>query len=225
MALDHINLYLLEDTDGWYVIDTGMKGNDKQRYWQQIFDEALQGKPVKGVIVTHMHPDHIGQSGWICDKFNVPLYMSRGEFFGAHTLNSLPAGLSWTAEQYMRRNGASEERIENSRSSKFRMSDMVEPLPLAYERLQADDVLTINSNKWTIIIGEGHSPEHVSLYCETLGILISGDQMIPKISSNVSVMPMQPNANPLADWLRTLKPFFDLPADTLVVPAHNTPFY
>lgn len=225
LALNHINLYLIEDHDGWFVLDTGMRGDDVRGYWQQIFDNELKGLPVKGVIATHMHPDHVGQAGWICDSFNVPLHMTRGEFYAARVMTSIPEGLSWTTEAFMRRNGLPERRIEVARTSKFRMSQMVEPLPMAYKRLREGDVLTIAGRHWRILIGEGHSPEHACLYCAELNVLLSGDQVIAKITPNVSVMPMEPEANPLADWLRTLKQFYDLPEDALVLPAHNLPFY
>lgn len=225
MALDHINLYLLEDDAGWYIVDTGMRGDDKQKYWQQIFDTALGGKPVLGVIVTHMHPDHIGQAGWLTEKWRVPLYMTRLEYLQARVLVAMPGGLSWTTEQHMHRIGVSAERIDEMRQSSWGFGDIVEPLPMAYHRLVANKVLSIGGNDWRVIIGEGHSPEHACLYSPALNVLLSGDQVIPKITSNISVMASEPEANPLADWLSSLPQFYDLPEDTLVLPSHNTPFY
>lgn len=225
MALDHINLYLLEDDAGWYIVDTGMRGEDKQKYWQQIFDTALGGKPVIGVIVTHMHPDHIGQAGWLTEKWRVPLYMTRMEYFQGRALVAMPGGLSWSTEQQMHRIGVGAAHIDKMRHSTWRFGDMVEPMPMAYKRLVAGTVLSIGGNDWRVIIGEGHSPEHACLFSPALNILLSGDQVIPRITSNISVMASEPEANPLADWLLSLKQFFDLPADTLVLPSHNTPFY
>lgn len=225
LALDHINLYLLEDGDSWVIVDTGMRSNDIQKHWQEIFDGELNIDSVNRVVVTHMHPDHVGQSGWLCEKFAAPLYMTRAEFYAARVMYGIPDGLSWTSEQYMRRNASSEQRIESARNSKFRMSHMVEPLPMAYNRLRAGDVLSIGGREWQVMIGEGHSPEHACLYCEEIGVLLSGDQIIASITSNVSVMPMEPEANPLADWIRTLKEFLVLPEDTLVLPSHNRPFF
>ncbi len=225
LALDHINLYLLEDNDSWVIIDTGMRSDDIQKHWQAIFDGQPGIDSISRVIVTHMHPDHVGQSGWLCEKFAAPLHMTRAEFYAARVMYGIPDGLSWTTEQYMRRNASSELRIESARNSKFRMSHMVEPLPMAYNRMRAGDVLAIGGRDWKVMIGEGHSPEHACLYCEEIGVLLSGDQIIASITSNVSVMPMEPEANPLADWLRTLKEFLILPEDTLVLPSHNRPFY
>ncbi|MGI9283967.1 MAG: MBL fold metallo-hydrolase [Pseudomonadales bacterium] len=225
MALDHINLYLLEDEAGWYIVDTGMRGEDKQKYWQQIFDTSLGGKPVIGVIVTHMHPDHVGQAGWLTEKWRVPLYMTRLEYLQARVLVGMPGGVSWTTEQHMHRIGLSAEYIDKVRQSSWGFGDIVEPLPMAYKRLAAGTVLPIGGNDWRVIIGEGHSPEHACLYSSALNVLLSGDQVIPRITSNISVMASEPEANPLADWLSSLQQFFDLPDDTLILPSHNTPFY
>lgn len=225
LALDHINLYLLEDGDSWVIVDTGIRSSDIQTHWQEIFDGELNIDSVSRVVVTHMHPDHVGQAGWLCDKFAAPLHMTRAEFYAARVMCSIPEGLSWTAEQYMRRNGNTEQRIESVRNSKFRMSQMVESLPMAYTRMRGGDVLSIGGREWQVMIGEGHSPEHACLYCEEIGVLLSGDQIIASITSNVSVTPMEPEANPLADWIRTLKEFLVLPEDTLVLPSHNRPFY
>jgi glyoxylase-like metal-dependent hydrolase (beta-lactamase superfamily II) len=225
LALDHINLYLVRDDAGWYVIDTGIGLEETQTLWRKVIEEKLDGLPIVGVICTHMHPDHIGQAGWLCDEFRAPLYMSRAEYFGGRTLTSMPSGLSWTAEQYMFRVGSTDERIERARNSDMSMASIVNPMPMAYERLRAGDELQIGGNSWRVIVGEGHSPEHVSLYCDALKVLLSGDQIIPRITPNISVMPMEPEANPLGDWLRDLPQFLNLPEDTLVLPAHNTPFY
>lgn len=225
MALDHINLYLLEDDAGWYIVDTGMRGDDKQQYWQQIFDTALADKPVLGVVVTHMHPDHVGQAGWLTEKWRVPLYMTRLEYLQARAMQATPAGLAWTTEQYLRRLGVSADDINKKRQSNWRFADMIEPMPMAYDRLVAGRILSIGGNDWQVLIGAGHSPEHACLYSPVSGVLLSGDQVIPKITSNISVMASEPEANPLADWLHSLQQFYQLPEDTLVCPAHNTPFY
>ena len=225
MALDHINLYLLEDKAGWYIVDTGMRGDDKQQYWQQIFDTSLGGKPVLGIIVTHMHPDHVGQAGWLTDKWRVPLYMTRLEYLQARALEAMPSGLAWTTEQYFHRLGVGADLIDKKRQSNWSFADVIEPMPMAYDRLVAGRVFSIGGNDWQVMIGAGHSPEHACLYSPALGVLLSGDQVIPRITSNISVMASEPEANPLADWLHSLQQFYQLPADTLVCPAHNTPFY
>lgn len=227
MALDHINLYLLEEDDGWWIVDTGLRGEETQRLWQQIFDTVMGDKPVKAVVVTHMHPDHVGQAGWLCDRFRVPLYMTFGEYYNARSFAKMDADdLSWTTAQYFQRAGLDDDFFNSMKANWRGYGAAVESIPGAFIRLQQDDELEIGGRRWQVQIGRGHSPEHACLYCAEDRLLFSGDQIIPRITSNVSVMPSEPEANPLQQWLDSLARFEQLlPADTLVMPAHNTPFY
>lgn len=227
MQLDHINLYVLEDEAGWWIVDTGMKTSDTRKHWQALLDGPLAGKPVIGVILTHLHPDHIGQAGWLCERFDLLPSMSHGEYFQARTM-AAPApedGPSWAVRDYMCKLGVDLQRLKRS-GRKFRgMGALIEPLPGGYQRLRAGDVLTIGARQWQVHIGQGHSPEHVCLFDPKECILISGDQVIPRITSNVSVMPTEPKANPLKDWLQSIERFLQLPDSSLILPAHNAPFY
>ena len=225
MALDHINLYLIEDDDGWWIVDTGMKWGKVQQYWQQIFDRELNDKPVKGVLITHMHPDHIGQAGWLCDRFRIPMYITFGEYYNARTFAKFSADdLTWTTQDYYRAVGFDDDYFLKMKENFQGYAGIVEPIPNAFRRLKEGTVLTIGGNQWQVVIGSGHSPEHACFYSEALGVLLSGDQIIPKITSNVSVMPSEPEANPLQQWLQSLEKFSKFPQETLVLPAHNTPF-
>jgi glyoxylase-like metal-dependent hydrolase (beta-lactamase superfamily II) len=198
---------------------------DTRDNWQKIFDHYLDGKPVKAVLVTHMHPDHVGLAGWLCDKWRVPLYMSFGEYYSARSFAKMSAeDLGWTTEAYFRAAGMDATFYEAFKKGFRGYASVVEPMPGAFIRLEENDEIVIAGNKWRVIIGRGHSPEHVCLYCEQLSVLLSGDQVIPRITSNVSVMPAEPEGNPLAQWLHSLQKLKSLPADTLVLPAHNTPF-
>ncbi|MEH6570758.1 MAG: MBL fold metallo-hydrolase [Halioglobus sp.] len=227
MALDHINLYLLEDVDGWWIIDTGIAIDPTQELWEKIFANCLGDKPIKAVVCTHMHPDHIGMAGWLCEKWRVPLYMTRGEYLSGRSYSSLrKEDFSWTSAQHLRRSGFTEEQIEQYKQHFGGFGSVVTPMPGAFHRLLDGDTLTINGNRWRIAVGSGHSPEHACLYSDSLNVLISGDQVIPRITSNVSVSGNEPEANPLKEWLESHEHFIEtLPNDALVLPAHNTPFY
>ena len=230
-SLSHINLYLLESRDGWHVVDTGLRTPETADLWRGIFDAELGGRPVKGVICTHMHPDHVGQATTITERFQCPLYMTRAEYYQARAFSSGGFGggshSSWQGAQFYQRYGMPADYLEElGRMWRSRSSDGMGmgEMPMGYQRLQDGDVLSIGEHDWQVVVGSGHSPEHACLHCKSLGILISGDQILPIITSNVSVHPTEPEANPLHDWMESHDKFLDTPADTLVLPAHNLPF-
>ena len=227
MALDHINLYLLEDSDGWWIVDTGVSYGDTRMLWEQVFDRHLKGKPVKAVLSTHWHPDHTGMAGWLCDHWRVPFYMTQGEYFTGLVYSRMqPEHFTWTNEQHQVRSGRGAEAIEGLKKTMGGMRHIMEDLPTSYRRMEDGTRLTINGNRWRVIVGRGHSPEHACLFCESLNVLISGDQVIPRITSNVSVSGNEPEGNPLRDWFNSHERFLELlPEDALVLPAHNKPFH
>jgi glyoxylase-like metal-dependent hydrolase (beta-lactamase superfamily II) len=229
-SLAHINLYLLEDREGWWVVDTGLSTPDVTNWWHEIFNEELGGQPVIGVICTHFHPDHIGQAAMITDYFKCPLYMTRSEYYQARAFSGSGGGhhSSWLGQDFYTRAGMPPEYLtELAKMWEQRSAEnMTMPtMPSGYERLEHGQILTIGNYDWRVVVGSGHSPEHACLYCASLKIMISGDQILPIITSNVSVHPTEPNANPLKDWMDSHDQFLSTPADTLVLPAHNLPFY
>ncbi len=226
-SLDHINLYALEDASGWTLIDMGLGDEPTRELWEVLFAGELAGRPVQRLLATHMHPDHIGQAGYLSERFQAPLHMTRGEYFQARAFSAGGnfSSMSWESAAFYRGAGLKAEDLEAMRrnfSGGFGAS--ITPLPSGYHRLQHGDCLTIGGRDWQVLVGSGHSPEHACLYCRQLGILIAGDQVLPVITSNVSVHPTEPEANPLKDWLDSHDRFLSLPDETLVLPAHGDPF-
>ncbi len=224
--LGHINLWLLEDRESWTVVDTGIYTQTTRDCWEKVFTEQLAGKPVGRVLVTHLHPDHVGCAGWLTERFAAPLWMSREEYLlcrilVADTGKPVPAeGINFYSAA-----GFPESALERYEKTFGRFGSVVAPLPQSYSRLQDGMVFRIGEYHWRVIVGQGHSVEHACLFCEELNVLISGDQILPTISSNVSVYPTEPQANPLGDWLRSLRMLAEvLPRDVLVLPAHGKPF-
>jgi glyoxylase-like metal-dependent hydrolase (beta-lactamase superfamily II) len=227
-SLDHINLYLLEDGDGWAVVDTGLGDDATRETWETIFETGLDNRPVRRVIVTHLHPDHVGQAGWLSDRWQAPLHMTRGEYYQARAFaGGGETSGQWEAEAFYRGAGLNETELEAMRERNRRgggYGAMVSPLPLGFRRLQDGDVLPLAGRDWQVRVGAGHSPEHACLHCRSRGVLIAGDQVLPVITSNVSVHPSEPEANPLKEWLDSHDRFLALPDETLVLPAHGLPF-
>ncbi len=225
-ALDHINLYLLEDSDGWVILDTGLNTSLVRDHWRGVFECVFAGTSVLKIIVTHYHPDHIGLAGWLAAETGAPILAPRTEFLMARNL-SMDGRADAPAEivDFYRRIGFSDAALAGLQQMGWdNYSKIVSPLPQGFIRIKDGDRLAIGAREWQVVVGTGHAPEHACLYCEPENILISGDQVLPRISSNVSVYPSEPMANPLLDWLLSLRKFHRLAADTLVLPAHNEPF-
>jgi glyoxylase-like metal-dependent hydrolase (beta-lactamase superfamily II) len=226
ISLDHINLYILDDGDGVAIVDTGLATDVSKACWEQIFTGPLAGRKVTRVIVTHFHPDHLGLAGWLCKKFNVPLWMSRGEFLLARMLAlDVQDEVPHDVVQFYVRAGWTDKSIALLKAAGWgNFSKIISALPLGYVRMKAGDVLRIGAHNWTCVAGNGHSPEHICLHQPDFGLLISGDQLLPRITSNISLHVTEPEANPLQDWFDSLAHLATLPETTLVLPAHNEPF-
>ncbi len=225
-GLDHINLYFLRDGDEFVVVDTGLGWKDSMDIWEQVFETYMGGARVNRVICTHLHPDHAGLAGWMCRKFDAPLLMTMGEYLlcrlmAADTGNPAPKeGIA-----FYKRAGFTDAQIENYKSRFGGFGKAISELPNGYKRIKDNDKITIDASDWQVLIGSGHSPEHACLYNAELKIMISGDQILPNISSNVSVWPTEPDGNPLEDWIRSCHKLREaVPKDTLVLPAHGIAF-
>lgn len=223
--LNHINLWLLRDGDGWTIVDTGFPDDAVRASWQKII-ERLDG-PVKRLIVTHFHPDHLGLATWLMEQTAAPLWMTSGEFLTAHAVWHEVAGhgARFMVEQF-RQHGLDTDHLAKfeKRGSGYRKA--VPALPEYYHRLKAGDVAMVDGKGWEILIGHGHAPEHMALYCAELDVLISGDMLLPKISTNISVFAATPDANALSWFLDSLDEMASaMPANTLVLPSHGLPFF
>jgi glyoxylase-like metal-dependent hydrolase (beta-lactamase superfamily II) len=226
-SLDHINLYVLDDGDGWALVDTGVNMPACKELWEQLFAGALAGRPVTRVLVTHYHPDHLGLAGWLCERFGVELWIARTEFLYAQYLcldkrDTAPDEVC----SFYARAGWSAQAVETLRGRGWgNFGKGVARLPSGYVRMQDGDQIRIGGRLWRCVTGRGHAPEHICLVCDEAGVMISGDQVLPRITSNVSVYPTEPHGNPLRDWLESLDTLQTLDDRLFVLPAHNEPFY
>ncbi len=231
-ALDHINLWLLRDEidgrQGWTIVDCGISREEVKTLWNQVFESQLEGLPVLRVIVTHMHPDHVGLADWLCERWNAPLWMSMTDYVTACLWCSDKSGSGPNGEAAVRhfaRHGMTDpDSLEQIRQRTGYYINLVPSMPRRYVRLLHGDTVRIGGNPWQVIVGYGHAPEHVSLYSDALHVLISGDMVLPRISTNVSVFAYEPEANPLPLYLNSLDRYEGLPGDTLVLPSHGRPF-
>jgi glyoxylase-like metal-dependent hydrolase (beta-lactamase superfamily II) len=234
-ALDHINLWLLRDRldgrDGWTVVDCCISRDEAKAQWEEIFSTQLQRLPILRVIVTHMHPDHIGLASWLCERWSTPehecrLWISATDYNAARlaSQSTTAFGGEGAANFFASHGLVDPESIEKIRGRANYYPNLVPALPPRYRRMQEGDIVSIGGHGWRCISGFGHAPEHISLYCEALKVLISGDMMLPRISTNVSVYEIEPESNALAQFLGSIDKFRGLPPDTLVLPSHGKPF-
>jgi len=234
-ALDHINLWLLRDarvvegqrTEGWTVVDCCIASDSTRAQWEEIFANELEGLPILRVIVTHMHPDHIGLAHWLCARWDAPLWISATDYNVARVACRDPQGFGGQsgADFYSQHGLRDPEFLAHVRGRGSYYPGLVPDVPTRYTRLMDRDHLQIGTHTWECIAGYGHAPEHMALYCAELGVLISGDMVLPRISTNVSVHAQEPEGDPLRLFLFSLERYLALPESTLTLPSHGKPFH
>ena len=226
-SLDHINVYLFDDGDSWTIIDTGAQGDTGRDTWAKIIDGFLGEKPISRVIATHLHPDHLGLAGWLVKNHSAEFFITQAEYLLARTLwLDVPDEFPQTELDHLFSAGVDrsyEPMIRKAGFGNFRRG--VHELPPQYHRLEDGSEMTIAGRRWRVVVGRGHSPEHACLFCLDEPLMIGGDQILPAITSNVSVYAREPLANPLAHWLSSLNRMRALPGDPLVLPSHGKVFF
>lgn len=224
--LRHVNCYILEHDGALTLVDTGMNTDAARDAWAAALATRFAGHRVNAIVGTHFHPDHIGIAGLLCAEHAAPLLMTRAEWLTARMLiadarDAVPDEMV----AFWRAAGWSEEQVEPALArgwAGFRR--IVTPLPMGYRRIADGDVLAMGGAAWHVVVGSGHSPEHACLLDEAAGVLLAGDQVLPRISPNVSLGVTEPDGDPLGDWFASIERLRRLPADLLVLPGHGDPF-
>ena len=226
MALDHVNVYALADADGWTLIDTGMNSRKTRDIWETALAGPLAGKTVARVLLTHHHPDHVGLVGWFQDR-GAELLTTRTAWLYARMLTlDVQDRPSAESLQFYQRAGTSPEMLAKRANERpFNFADMVAPMPLGFTRVEEGETLTLGGRRWRVRLGQGHAPDHITLWSEVDELVIGGDQLLPGISPNIGVYPTEPEADPLTEWLEATTRFVPhAREDQLVLPGHKLPF-
>ena len=227
LGLDHVNVYALREPNGWTVIDTGLDTKLNRREWAAIIKDDLRGDPILRVVVTHHHPDHVGLAGWFMAQ-GAELLMTRTAWLTARmlTLDEEPTP-SPEAVSFWRAAGMDEALLSKRLDNRpFNFCDTVYPLPLGFTRLEEGAVHRLGGRDWVVHLGQGHAPDHATLWCQDAPLVLAGDQLLPSISPNLGVYPTEPMADPVAEWLESCARFETMAReDHLVLPGHKLPYH
>jgi glyoxylase-like metal-dependent hydrolase (beta-lactamase superfamily II) len=224
--LDHVNVYFIHDGDGWAVVDTGVADDPARRAWSALLEGPLAGQKLTRLIVTHFHPDHIGLAGWLCERFDLPLLTSLTSYLGCLNISLNPGSAEATSyRDFYRSHGMSPEIADLVATRGHEYLQMVAPLPPTFTRVVAGDTLTIGSRSFEVMMGNGHAPDQLMLYNASDKIFLAADQVLAKITPNISVWEIDPDGDPLGLYLRSLQAIIErVPPDALVLPGHRLPF-
>ena len=226
LALDHVNVYALDDGDAWTIVDTGLLSRRGKAIWTALQSGPLAAKPIRRLIVTHHHPDHVGLAGWFQSQ-GVELIIPRTAWLYARMLvldeQALPSPESLLF--YQRAGTPADIYAKKSAERPFNFSDIVAPMPLGFTRIDEGDIVTAGGRRWQVRLGQGHAPDHATLFSMDDNLIIGGDQLLPGISANIGVYPTEPDADPLGEWLDSTAAFVPVARDDhLVLPGHKLPF-
>ncbi|AWI53310.1 Zn-dependent hydrolase [Aquabacterium olei] len=230
-ALNHINLWVLDDAGAWTVVDAGVATEAIRDAWQTLWAGPLASRPLGRMLVTHMHPDHVGNAQWLIERYSAPgeaarLWMSQADHLAARLACQSTTGFGGerAAAHFQAHGLNTPEDLAKVRARGDYYATLVPAVPHAYRRMMDGQTVRIGEREWRCIAGFGHSPEHIALHCEADGLLISGDMLLPTISTNVSVTDMEPEGDALGLFLDSVERMRALPADTLALPSHGLPF-
>lgn len=223
--LNHVNIWLLEEDDGWTVIDTGCATDQLFEVWETLLSGAMGGLPIRRVISTHGHVDHIGLSGWLVERFDAAFYSTIAEWNWARIshLHDVP-GADAAHYRHLIRHGIDDDGARAIVTNRGRFIDMATPIPNAIVEIRDGDTIRFGKRDWQVIVTGGHAVEHASFFDAESGILIAGDHILPKISPVVAVYETTPHGDPLADYLSSFPRFDMVPADSLILPSHGMPY-
>ncbi|MEM8979443.1 MAG: MBL fold metallo-hydrolase [Pseudomonadota bacterium] len=227
MALDHVNIYALDDGDGWTIIDTGFASKRGQALWENLIAGPLQGRPINRCVVTHHHPDHVGMAAWLLETQGASLWMTRTAYLWTRMLQlDVQDRPSAETLQFWTRAGIDADVLETRKNERpFNFADCTKLLPLGYNRLQQGDEITMGGRKWAVHIGHGHAAEHATFWSLDDDLVIAGDQILPSISPNLGVYATEPEADPVGDWLESCARFKSMARpEHFVLGGHKLPF-
>jgi glyoxylase-like metal-dependent hydrolase (beta-lactamase superfamily II) len=225
VRLNHVNVWLIEEPDGWSVVDCGLDSSETREAWDKLAAGALRGRPVRRLIATHGHVDHIGLAGWFAKRFDVPFHATRSAWLWARiTADARDKPTSAESIHFLNSHGCDPAHIDAYTKRRGPLQKLFGEPPLSFHRLKDGDEFKTGSRTWAVMTADGHADEHASFHCADYGTLIAGDQVLQRISPVVGVFAGEPFCDPLTDYLDSLERFGKLDGKALVLPSHGLPF-
>ena len=227
MRPDHVNVYALDEPDGWTLVDTGLDTPACREAWAALIGGPLKGRRIVRVVVTHHHPDHVGLAGWFQAHQGAALWTTRTAWLYARMLQlDEQARPSPQALAFWRAAGMEPDLLAaRARGRPFNFADVTAPLPVGYRRIAQGDRIEAGGRGWRVEIGHGHAPEHATLWGEDHDLVLTGDQVIAGITPNLGVHPTEPEADPVGDWMESCARLGVLARPGhLALPGHRLPF-
>jgi glyoxylase-like metal-dependent hydrolase (beta-lactamase superfamily II) len=225
LRLDHVNVWLARDPEGWTIVDTGFDTPETRQIWEAVLRSLLADAPVHRLLATHYHPDHIGLAGWLAARTGAELWTTRSEWLLARLLSlDTSEEFDRVHELYDRLSGLPEPLIRERRAAGNLYRKRASPPPGRYRRLRAGNDIALAGRRFRVVIGEGHAPEMITLVSMERDLVIAADQLLPRISPVVAVPASAPESDPLSDFLASLERYREIPADAMVLPSHGRPY-
>ncbi|MGQ9558383.1 MAG: MBL fold metallo-hydrolase [Desulfurispora sp.] len=220
--LNHVNCFVLAAGSGWDIIDCGLNYPEAREAWEAALRE-LGGKftDIKRIFLTHHHPDHFGLAGWLQEQSGAPVYVHSAEKRSIEEVWKRGRTNYPLVGDMFKEHGMPEELADELLQDMLKMAPRVQPYPRC-DFLSGEEKLSLAGKTFRLLHTPGHSDGHVCYFCEQEGVLFSGDHLLPKISSNISLWPTS-QPNPLEHFLRSLEIVGCLPVK-IVLPAHGPVF-
>jgi glyoxylase-like metal-dependent hydrolase (beta-lactamase superfamily II) len=224
-ALNHVNIHIIDDGTGWTIIDSGVADDRTRGVWEAMLAGPLAGRPVRRLIVTHFHPDHVGLGGWLSARLGVGITMTQTDYLRSRLARGAGGTDSTPHRAFYEGHGLAPDEVHAVTVRGNSYQRLTVDLPLSYTRIRAGDVLDLGGRRFEVLTGAGHAYEMAMLLCREEGILLPTDQVIGHISPNVGVDAIEPEADALSDYLASLRALrATVPESVLTAPTHGRPF-